>query len=481
MNRSIRMSEKPSEECAVFGVSLMAGETGETRGTGETGEAAGITYNGLLSLQHRGQEGAGIAVVNDKSILCCKNAGLVSEVFPGKELEKLPQGRTAVGHTSYSTAGAPKEKNAGPFVTDYLTGRIVTAHNGKITNAHEIRDVLKGYGLRFGATSDSEVVSSLIAYCITQESDIISGVIKAASLLRGAFSLVIASGEDQLIAVRDPNGFRPLCLGQNETGYVVASESCALDACGFELMRNVLPGEVVVIENGNMVYQDVELTAKEEARGLCIFEFVYFARPDSVIDGLSVYEARYNMGLALAEEYPVDADVVCGVPDSGLDAAHGYSAKSGIPLVSGFVKNRYIGRSFIYPTQSQRNSAVKLKLNPLSASIRGKRVVLVDDSIVRGTTSERIVRSLKGAGAREVHMRISSPPFCHDCYYGTDIDGEENLIANKISWEEICHKIGADSLGYISIEGLKRACEACALPFCTACFTGNKDDIFNCK
>ncbi|MCL2084137.1 MAG: amidophosphoribosyltransferase [Oscillospiraceae bacterium] len=455
----MRTDEKPCEECAVFGVSLT------------TDEAAGVTYNGLLALQHRGQEGAGIAVAYGNKIYIEKDIGLVSEIFTRERIDN--QGKTAVGHTRYSTTGGSTKANVGPFVTDYLTGRIATAHNGNITNAKEIRGELQKNGLRFNATSDSEVVSSLIAYCITKEQDTISGVIKAAQLLKGAFSLVIAGGSNRLFAVRDPNGFRPLCIGRNPTGYAVASESCALDVCGFEFVRDVTPGEVVVIENGEVTYENAVLSGNDNGRGLCIFEYVYFARPDSVIDGLSVYDARFNMGAVLAEECPADADIVCGVPDSGLEAASGYSAGSGIRMASGFVKNRYIGRSFIYPSQTQRDGAVRQKLNPLSANIKGKRVVLVDDSIVRGTTSEKIVRSLKSAGAREVHMRISSPPFRYTCHYGTDIDSEENLIANKMSLQEVCKKIGADSLGYISLEGLKRACGQCALPFCTACFSGN--------
>ncbi|KAI4453609.1 amidophosphoribosyltransferase [Holotrichia oblita] len=466
---------KLNEECAVFGVSLTIPE------------AAGVTYNGLLSLQHRGQEGAGIAAIQDSKILYHKDIGLVSEVFTNDELQKLTGCKVAVGHTRYSTTGSNTKENVGPFITEYLTGRIATAHNGNITNASEIRGELLKHGLQFDATSDSEVISSLIAYCITiytGEQNILLGVTRAAGSLKGAFSLIIASSENKLIAVRDPNGYRPLCIGQNKTGMCIASESCALDACGFEFVRDVLPGEIIIIENGKITHQGVKLNEKEEFCGLCIFEYVYFARPDSIIDGLSVYKARYNMGAVLAEEYPVDADVVCGVPDSGLQAAYGYSAKSGIPLVPAFVKNRYIGRSFIYPTQTQRDSAVKLKLNPLSASISGKRIVLVDDSIVRGTTSEKIVKSLRNAGAKEVHMRISSPPFRHTCHYGTDIDSEENLIANKMTLDEICRMIGADSLGYISIKGLKKACTQCNLPFCTACFTGNgihtraKKDIF---
>jgi len=461
--------DKLNEECAVFGVSL------------NIEEAVGITYNGLLSLQHRGQEGAGIAVANNRNIVCHKDEGLVSEIFSGEELTRLPKGKTAVGHTRYSTTGQCSKENAGPFVTEYLTGRIATAHNGNVTNAKEIRAELVSHGLNFNATSDSEVVSSLIAYYITKENNSLKGAARAAGLLRGAFSLVIVTSKNKLIIVRDADGFRPLCIGKNSTGCAVASESCALETCGFEFVRDVKPGEVVMIENGEITNQteiikENETDNSKSGYGLCIFEYVYFARPDSVIDGLSVYEARYNMGAALAKEYPVAADAVCGVPDSGLDAAFGYSAESGLPLVTGFVKNRYIGRSFIYPTQSKRDSAVRLKLNPLAANIAGKRIVLVDDSIVRGTTSEKIIRSLKNAGAKEVHMRISSPPFRHTCHYGTDIDSEENLIANNMSINQICRKIGADSLGYISIEGLKKACVKCNLSFCTACFTGNNDE-----
>ncbi|MCL2223540.1 MAG: amidophosphoribosyltransferase [Defluviitaleaceae bacterium] len=451
-------TDKLREECAVFGVCLT------------TEEAAGITYNGLLTLQHRGQECAGIAVVSDTEFFCRKHTGLVSEVFSGK-FRDMPAGKIAVGHTRYSTTGGNEKQNAGPFATEFLTGRIATAHNGNVTNAAELRGQLETHGLSFSATSDSEVVSSLIAFHITKAETVSDGVTAAANLMQGAFSLVIASSENKLIAVRDPNGYRPLCLGKNETGIAIASESCALEACGFDFVRDILPGEVVVAEKGEVISEGVRLTPKPHA-GICIFEYVYFARPDSVIDGLSVYEARRNMGEILAEEYPVDADIVCGVPDSGLDAASGYSKKSGLPLLPGFVKNRYIGRSFIYPTQSERDTAVRLKLNPLTTNIRGKRIVLVDDSIVRGTTSEKIVRSLKNAGAKEVHFRVSSPPFRYTCHYGTDVDSEENLIANKMEIEEIRRKLGADSLGYISIDGLKRACAKCRLPFCTECFTG---------
>jgi len=453
------MRDKLREECAVFGVQVK-------------GKAAGIVYNGLLALQHRGQEGAGIAVVKSNRITVRKDVGLVSEVFTAKALDALPDGATAVGHARYSTTGGNTRENVGPFVTEYLTGRIATAHNGNITNAKEIRAHLLANGLRFNATSDSEVISALIAYCITLENDTLRGVARAAGSLRGAFSLVIACGDDMLIALRDPNGYRPLCLGQSELGIAAASESCALDGCGFHFLRDVRPGEIVVVKSGQIASAETLLRRENPCGGLCIFEFVYFARPDSMLDGTSVYAARYNMGVRLAEEHPVEADVVCGVPDSGLEAAIGYSARSGIPLAPGFVKNRYIGRSFIYPTQTQRASAVRMKLNPLAVNIAGKRVVLIDDSIVRGTTSANIVAALKRAGVKEVHLRISSPPFRHTCHYGTDIDAAENLIANRLSEAEICTQIGAESLGHISLDGLRHACGACELPFCTNCFSG---------
>ncbi|MDR1629502.1 MAG: amidophosphoribosyltransferase, partial [Oscillospiraceae bacterium] len=420
----MKFDEKLREECAVFGVCV------------STNEAAGITYNALLALQHRGQEGSGIAVLKGNNILYHKNVGLVSEVFHEKVLKKLPMSHLAVGHNRYSTTGSNTVHNVQPFITEYLTGRIATAHNGNITNARKIKEELKNLGVHFEATSDSEVVSSLIAYYIVKLGDPLSGVIKAAKQLEGAFSLVVLCGDGKIIAVRDGSGIRPLCIGTHEDGVCVASETCALDSCGFTMLRDVAPGEVVVMENGQITHSSIELQ-EQKGCGLCIFEYVYFARPDSIIDNLSVYEARYNMGRVLAEEHPVDADVVCGVPDSGLEAAIGYSAASGIPLVSGFVKNRYIGRSFIYPSQAQREDAVRLKLNPLSANVRGKRIVMVDDSIVRGTTSKKIVQAMKNAGAKEVHMRISSPPFLFSCHFGTDIDSEENLIANRMTLEEI--------------------------------------------
>ncbi|MDD6212533.1 MAG: amidophosphoribosyltransferase [Clostridiales bacterium] len=455
----MRADDKLQEECGVFGVSV------------NIAEAAGITYNGLLAMQHRGQEGAGIAVTQGNKILFHKDKGLVSEVFTKDVMKKMPASNMAVGHVRYSTSGANTLDNVQPFINDWMTGRIATVHNGNVTNAEEIRDHLQFFGVNFDATSDTEIIAALIAYKTMQlGGNILHGAMEACKKLVGAYSLLIMSGDHKLIALRDPNGYRPLCIGENEYGICVASESCALDSCGFHFIRDVEPGEVVVIEDGRIIHSEIFSAGKQE--GLCVFEYVYFARSDSVIDKQSVYEARINMGRILAKEYPVEADVVCGAPDSGLDAAAGYSLESGIPLVSGFVKNRYIGRSFIFPSQAQRENAVKMKLNPLRPAVEGKRVVLVDDSIVRGTTSDLIIANLRNAGAKEVHVRISSPPFLHSCYYGTDVAEEGQLIANHLTLDEICKKIGADSLGYISIDGLKEACGNCVRKFCTGCFNG---------
>ncbi|MCL2255305.1 MAG: amidophosphoribosyltransferase, partial [Firmicutes bacterium] len=378
--------------------------------------------------------------------------------------------------------------NIAPFVTEFLTGRIAVTNNGSLTNAKQLKEELKSYGVQFNASCDSEVISKLFAFHIVKQKDLMKGVLKAADLLQGAFSLIIMVGDEKLIAIRDKHGFRPLCIGKSEFGMAVASESCALSTTGFDFLFDVAPGDVVVIEKGEIIHQmnrgelieKLRLDKGQKCRaplGLCIFEYVYFARPDSVIEGLSVYESRVNMGKVLAKEHPVDADVVCGVPDSGLEAAIGFSQGSGIPLASGFVKNRYIGRSFIYPTQGERDTAVRLKLNPLKESVSGKRVVLVDDSIVRGTTIAKIVSGIRKAGAKEVHLRISSPPFCFNCNYGTDIESEDKLIANQMTIPEIAQKVGADSLGYISIDGLREACQKCKLKMCSVCFEGNQGRV----
>ncbi|WP_195282312.1 amidophosphoribosyltransferase [Harryflintia acetispora] len=452
------MDGKLHEECGVFGI----------RTTHD--EAAGITYNALLALQHRGQEGAGIAVLRDQAILYHKDVGLVSEVFTPQVLNKIPAAHLAIGHVRYSTTGGNRKENTQPVVTEYLKGRIAISHNGNIINAAALREKLRRAGCDFNATTDSEVVSSLIAYEILQGGGFEEAIVKAAKQLRGAYTLLVLGSGDRLCALRDPSGFRPLCLGRSNHGWAVASESCALDSAGFDFLRDVQPGELITIDGRGRMSSRMALGPAK--LGMCLFEYVYFARTDSVIDSLSVYEARYRMGEVLAREHPAKADVVCGVPDSGLEAAMGYAAQSGLPCVPGFVKNRYIGRSFIFPSQAQRDMAVRLKLSPLRVNVAGKRVVLVDDSIVRGTTGAKIVSSLKAAGAREVHLRISSPPFYHTCYFGTDIGDEENLIANRLSHDEITTSMGADSLGYISIEGLKSACSGCSLPFCDGCFTG---------
>jgi amidophosphoribosyltransferase len=453
--------DKLNEECAIVGVSL------------KKGDAAGHTYSGLLSLQHRGQESAGLAAAANGAIRCLKGPGLAGDVL-GQQLNTFDGSHAMIGHCRYSMSGNSAVENAQPFVTEYLTGRVATAHNGNVTNASKLKQELQGHGLQFNAASDNEVISALTAYHCRHSGEVVEAVVRTAQRLTGAFSLLVLSGKGTLITVRDPNGFRPLCIGQNKDGIMFASESCALESCGFTFIRDVQPGEIVVAEQGQITYEAVRLPNREEQYGLCLFELVYFARPDSVIDGMSVYEARYNMGRILAREHPVDADAVCGVPDSGVEAAIGFSVESGIPLELGFVRNRYMGRSFIYPTQVQRENAVRLKLNPLTAAVKGKRVVLVDDSIIRGTTLGQIVKPLKEAGAREVHMRISCPPFKHTCHFGTDIGDENQLVANRLTKDEIMREMGADSLGYISLGGLKEACGACKLPFCSSCFGKDK-------
>lgn len=450
---------KINEACGVFGVSLTENE------------GAGLTYNALLALQHRGQESAGIAVLVGRSIRCFKDKGLVSEVFTSATLGGIPDSAMAMGHVQYSTIGEVNRENAQPIVVEYLRGRISVAHNGQLLNGAEIKAELEKRGCDFIANTDAEIIANLIAIEALESADIEEAAAKAAQRLRGAFSLVILSSQGKLIALRDGWGFRPLCVGKGPLGLAVASESCALDSTGFDMLRDVKPGEMLVIDTSqNMIGRQI---LREERQGLCVFEYVYFARPDSVIDEMSVYQARFRAGQVLAREYPVDADMVCGIPDSGLEASQGYSAGSGIPLVSGFLKNRYIGRSFIYPSQKQREAAVRVKLNPLKANVQGKKIVAVDDSIVRGTTLAKTILSLKDAGAAEVHLRIASPPYRFNCYFGTDVDDEKNLIANRLSREELCRQIGADSLEYISLNGLSEACGECSLPFCTGCFSGD--------
>lgn len=457
-------SDKLHEECGVFGASFKESET-----------APLITYNGLISLQHRGQEGAGIASLVDGKISCHRGVGLVGQVFPGDVLNNLPPSNLAIGHVQYSSSGCRTADDVQPIVTDFLTGRLSVVCNCSIVNSKALKSKLKAAGVKLYSKNSSEIIANLIGLYSMQLGDFLQGTVKAAQELEGSFSIAVLTSDGKLIALRDGSGFRPLCIGENKNGMVVASENCALDGCGFKFVRDLLPGEVVVLQDGKITYEKVEITPKINDSGLCIFEYVYFARPDSTVDGLNVFQSRYRMGIALAKEHPVDADVICGVPDSGLIAAMGYSRSSRIPLVSGFVKNRYLGRSFIYPTQLERESVVQLKLNPLRAEVEGKSVVMVDDSIVRGTTCARIVKLLKKAGAREVHVRISSPPFKYICHFGTDIGSEKHLIANQMEVAQIREKLGADSLGFISLEGLKNACSGCTTAFCTKCFTGNGD------
>ena len=447
------------EECGVFGVFAR-----------ETTDVASLAYYALYALQHRGQESAGIAVNDDGVFTAYRDVGLVSEVFPKERLQALGTGSIAVGHVRYGTTGSDNKRNVQPILVNHFKGRMALAHNGNLTNSQELRRELESRGSIFQTTTDSEV----IAYLIVQErlkcGSIEAAVSAAMNRIEGAYSLVLSS-PTKLIAVRDPHGFRPLCMGRLKDGAVVfASETCALDAIGAAFERDIRPGEIVVADQDG-IRSDTTHCGKAEKR-LCVFEFIYFARPDSVIDGSSVHIARQRAGAFLALEHPVQADIVIGVPDSGLDAAMGYARQSGIPYGMGFIKNKYIGRTFISPTQTMRENEVNIKLNPIRSVVEGKRVVLIDDSIVRGTTCRRTIDLLRRAGAKEIHMRVSAPPFVSECYYGTDIDDKNKLIANHHSVEEIAKIIGVDSLGYLSIEDVVKLADNTKGGFCTACFGG---------
>ena len=449
--------ESLHEECGVFGILRRSG-----------GGVLSETYYALYALQHRGQESCGIAVNRDGVIACQKDVGLVAEVFTAERLSHMRDGSMAVGHCRYGTTGSRERGNAQPLLVNHLKGAMALCHNGNLTNAAELRSLYEMNGAIFHATSDSEV----IAYTITQQrirmGSIEEAVRETMKVIRGAYSLVVMSAT-KLIAARDPQGFRPLCMGHIGEDIVFASESCALEAAGAVFDRDIEPGEVVVAtKEGVFSYPWGQAAPK----GLCVFELIYFARPDSVIDGISVHAARLTAGRMLARSHPVDADVVIGAPDSGLDAALGYSRESGIPYGIGLIKNKYIGRTFIQPGQEMRRDGVRIKLNAVRATVEGKRVIMVDDSIVRGTTSQRVVRILREAGAREVHVIFAAPPFRHPCYFGTDIDSEENLIANRHTEEEIGRIIGADSIGFLRIGDLDALAGDAGVSFCKGCFTG---------
>ena len=467
MNENIRShyfenDDKMHEECGVFGMYDF-----------DNNDVATSIYYGLFALQHRGQESCGIAVSDTEGpkgkVSSMKGMGLVNEVYTPESFEKL-KGNIGVGHVRYSTAGASTIENAQPLVLNYVKGTLGLAHNGNLINAPELRKELALTGAIFQTTIDSEVIAYHIARERVNSASAEEAVMKALRKVKGSYSLVVMSPR-KLIGARDPFGFRPLCIGKRDNAYILASESCALTAVDAEFVRDILPGEIVTItENG--IKSDSRLIEESKAAQIphahCIFEYIYFARLDSTMDNVNIYDARIRAGKALAASYPVEADLVTGVPDSGLAAAMGYAQACGLPFALAFHKNSYVGRTFIKPTQKERQSAVHLKLSVLSSVVKGKRLVLIDDSIVRGTTMASLIRMLKDAGATEVHVRISSPPFLFPCYYGTDVPSNDQLIASSHTAAEICASIGADSLGYMKLEDLKQMTGD--LPLCKACF-----------
>lgn len=453
--------EKLREECGVFGIYDFDGS-----------DVASTIYYGLFALQHRGQESCGIAVSDTNGpkgvVKSHKGMGLVNEVFAPEQLSAL-KGDIGVGHTRYSTAGSSTRENAQPLVLNYVKGTLGLAHNGNLVNAPELRRELEYTGAIFQTTIDSEVIAYHIARERIHTGSVEEAVSRAMDKIKGAYSLIVMSPR-KLIGARDPYGFRPLCIGKRDNAYILASETCALDTIGATFVRDVEPGEIVTITPQKGIESDKSHCLPKDQEARCIFEYIYFARPDSHFDGVSVYQARIQSGRFLAMDSPVEADLVVGVPESGNAAALGYSLQSGIPYGTAFVKNGYVGRTFIKPGQSSRESSVRVKLNVLKEAVNGKRVIMIDDSIVRGTTSDRIVKMLRDAGAKEVHMRVSSPPFLHPCYFGTDVPAEEQLIAHNRTIEEIRRVIGADSLAYLKTERLGEMIGG--MGHCTACFTG---------
>lgn len=448
--------DKLHEECGVFGILDSKGEN-----------VANTIYYGLCALQHRGQESAGIAVCNTEgplgNLLCHKNMGLVNEIFSPDVLSELT-GNIGIGHVRYSTTGESTIKNAQPIAINYFKGTLALVHNGNITNMDELKISLQENGAIFHSTTDSEIITYQIALERTKTNSIEEAVYKTARKIKGGFALIIMSPQ-KMIGVRDPYGLKPLCLGKRNGSYILASESCALNAVGAEFVRDILPGEIITIQK-NDIKNNYSLCNQTHAH--CIFEYIYFARLDSTMDGINIYDARVRAGEALAKSYPVEADLVVGVPDSGIAAAMGYAKQSHIPYGIAFQKNSYVGRTFIKPTQNERETAVQIKLNVIPSTVKDKRIILIDDSIVRGTTISKLITMLKKAGAKEIHVRISSPPFLYPCYYGTDVPSNHLLIASKHTNEEICEQIGADSLGYLNLDDFKVMVND--LPLCKACF-----------
>ena len=450
------------EECGVFGIYDKAG----------TEDVAVAVYSALYALQHRGQESCGMAVNEDGVITGHRDLGLVNEVFTSQVMEAMrkPEARMATGHVRYATAGSRVRANAQPMIVRHGRGTMALCHNGNLTNAIQLRNALENDGAIFHGSSDTEVICYLLTRNRLKHKSIEQAVSATMAQLDGAYSLIIMSST-KLIAVRDPRGYRPLCIGTLPGGgYAFASESCALDAVGATLLRDVEPGEIVVADANGL--RSIKDHCSRKPSQMCVFEYIYFARPDSTIEGCSVHEARMQAGRFLAQEHPVDADVVIGVPDSGLDAALGYAEASGIPYGIGFIKNKYIGRTFIQGNQKQRENSVRIKLNVIASTVRDKRVVLIDDSIVRGTTSARIIKLLRDAGAKEVHFRVSAPPFKFPCYFGTDIPDQKLLVATDRTVDQINEIIGADTLGYLSTEHVVQLAPGAGCGFCTACFTG---------
>lgn len=460
MDRLEKVTTGMGEECGGFGAYDMDG-----------GDVAPSIYYGLFALQHRGQESCGIAVTDtngQRKVLSQKGLGHVDDVFDREVLAKL-QGNLGVGHVRYSTAGGTCVENAQPLVINYVKGTLAIAHNGNLVNAIELREELGQTGAIFQTTIDSEVIAYHVARERLNTRKAEDAVKNAMKKIKGAYALVVSSPR-KLIGARDPLGLKPLCIGRRDNTWFLSSESCAVAAVGAEFVRDVRPGEIVSITKDGLA-SDMEMAIEAGKQSRCIFEYIYFARTDSTLDGINVYHSRIVAGKTLAESYPVEADLVVGVPDSGLVAAKGYSERSGIPYGMAFHKNSYVGRTFIKPLQSERESSVKIKLSVIEEVVRGKRIVMVDDSIVRGTTCANIIKMLKKAGAREVHVRISSPPFLYPCYFGTDVPSNEQLIAHSHTTEEIRQMIGADSLGYMKIEKLSDMVDG--IGYCDACFTGN--------